>query len=150
MPFILFLLIAAQDPGLGPDFSARTQSIDPYLNCGCSARAERYDAEFLGTPSDAELRLGPDGLSVLPRQATIFTVSRSDDADIAGTVKVWHVTKPEDCGLTFDYGRQYTVRVKKASDGLETSWCIDPRRKKRTVESTQEGGLSTDEDQTTE
>lgn len=101
---------------------------DPYLYCGCSAEKLTWDGEFSGIVTDAELRLAPDGRSPLPRQATIFNVLRSDLAAIGDTVKVWHVTDPQSCGVTFSYGRRARVRVRAVEDGWETDWCIDPRR----------------------
>ncbi len=103
---------------------------DPYRLCICPATPPDDVVTFLGSPKDAELSLAPDGLSVLPRQATIFSVLDDQKAALGEEVKVWHVTKPADCGLTFEYGKRYQVNATRVDGALETSWCLDPRRPK--------------------
>ncbi len=96
---------------------------DPYLLCACPDVSGAEQVTFTGYASDAELTLGEDGRSALPRQATIFRILKGPK-DLASPVKIWHVTKPEKCGLSFDYGKRYTVVAVKRDDELETNWCL--------------------------
>ena len=102
---------------------------DPYLYCGCSEERKKWEFEFTGIVTDADLRLAPGGRSTLPRQGTIFDIVRSDKSDLGETIKVWHLTDPKSCGVSFAYGRRARVRVRSAEDGWETDYCIDPRRR---------------------
>lgn len=105
------------------------RQIDPYALCSC-ANVDKSDlVSFTGIASDAQMILGPDGRSAEARQATIFRVLKGKSADVSDPAKVWHVTDPAKCGVSFDYGKRYTVTaVKKENGELETSYCVMPRR----------------------
>lgn len=99
--------------------------IDPYALCRCPAVDQTKIVTFTGTASDAEMRLGEDGLSTAPRQATIFRVLKKSSADIADFARVYHLTDPAKCGITFEYGKRYDVTAVKTDGGaLETDWCV--------------------------
>ncbi|MBI1391144.1 MAG: hypothetical protein GC152_00250 [Alphaproteobacteria bacterium] len=101
---------------------------DDYASCACPSSAPDDIIEIDGVVRDAELRLAPNGKSVLPEQATVFTVISASDESISGTVKVHHSTEPAKCGLAFDYGKRYLVRAVRKGDRLTSSYCLDPRR----------------------
>ena len=116
--------IAIDGPPSLPDVDAVEE--DPYSKCDCTSEdSEKVEAEFTGLVADAELFLGKDGKSIADEQATIFTVIDGLDEE---RVKVFHSTKPEKCGVTFGYGKQYEVSVTKIGEKYRTSYCIDPRR----------------------
>ncbi len=102
---------------------------DPYLECTCPETPPKGVIEISGLPKDAQLALAPDGRSVLREQTTIFSVLRSSSPDIKGEVGVWHSTNPKDCGVSYDYGRRYTVRIVRRNDRLETDYCLAPNGK---------------------
>ncbi|MGF1544797.1 MAG: hypothetical protein ACFB00_09900 [Parvularculaceae bacterium] len=95
--------------------------------CVCDAVPETGLVTFEGVVRDAELRVGPDGRTVLPRQGTVFEVSRARGADLGDEARVYHLTPPAPCALTFDYGKRYTVRARRVGGVLESDRCIDPR-----------------------
>ncbi len=72
---------------------------------------------------DAEVTLSADGLSPADRQATIFNVT-SSSTDIEGRTRIWHATKPSQCGVTFDYGKKYSVVARETAEGFETDACL--------------------------
>ena len=99
---------------------------DLYAKCRCEAEgAEKADAEFTGLVTDAQTFLAEDGKSIADRQATVLRVLDGLDEK---TVKVFHSTMPDNCGLTFDYGKRYEVSVRSVDGNYETNYCIDPRR----------------------
>lgn len=100
-----------------------TRRIDPYLLCVCPDVAGAETVAFSGYASDAVMILGEDGRSAQPRQATVFRVDRGPK-DLKSPVKVWHLTKPEKCGLSFAYGRRYDIVAVKKGEELETNWCL--------------------------
>jgi hypothetical protein len=110
-----FLLQAGDTP--------ETRRIDPYLLCVCPDVSGAEKIEFTGFASDAEMILGEDGRSAEPRQATIFRIDKGPK-DLKSPVKVWHLTKPEKCGVSFAYGRRYNVVAVKKGDEIETNWCL--------------------------
>ena len=74
------------------------------------------------------MTLGDDGRSAKARQATIFRVLKGAGESVPDPAKVWHVTNPAKCGVTFDYGKRYDVTaVRKSSGELETNYCVMPR-----------------------
>lgn len=103
--------------------AGETRRIDPYLLCVCPDVAGVERVEFSGYASDAVMILGEDGRSAQPRQATVFRIDRGPK-DLKSPVKVWHLTKPEKCGLSFAYGKRYDVVAVKKGDELETNWCL--------------------------
>ncbi len=100
---------------------------NPYAECRCPPTPDGV-VEIEGVVKDAELRVGPDGRSVLPTQTTVFTVVRSSDPDVGDEARVSHPTDPAQCGLSFEYGQRYIVRAEKDGRSLKTNWCIDPQR----------------------
>jgi hypothetical protein len=116
--FLASLLLQGADAG-APD----TRRIDPYLLCVCPDVAGAENVEFSGYASDAVMILGEDGRSAQPRQATVFRVDKGPK-DLVSPVRVWHLTKPEKCGVSFAYGRRYDIVAVKKGDELETNWCL--------------------------
>lgn len=100
------------------------RKVDPYALCSCAAVDENSIVRFTGTASDAEMTLGPDGLSANARQATIFRVVKGESDATPNPAKVWHVTNPAKCGISFDYGKRYEVIAVKKDGALETNWCV--------------------------
>jgi hypothetical protein len=96
---------------------------DPYLLCVCRDESGEEQVRFTGYATDAQMILGEDGRSALPRQATIFRIEKGPK-DLASPVKVWHVTQPEKCGVTFAYGKRYDIVAVKKSGEIETNWCL--------------------------
>lgn len=127
---MLIALLAALQGQLPPSLTAppQTREVDPYLLCRCDDETEADVTTITGIVRDAELRLAPDGLSVLPEQVTIFSVIKSSDPSIGKEVRIHHKTRPKDCGLSFDYGKRYDIRATRKDSVLETNWCLDPRR----------------------
>ncbi|MCA8887326.1 MAG: hypothetical protein KDA46_00725 [Parvularculaceae bacterium] len=99
---------------------------DPYAKCVCEDADAASVMSFVGIVSDAQVLLGEDGRSPAARQATIFRVVKTVKGEVSNPARVWHMTAPEECGVTFDYGKRYDVRVIAVEDGLETSWCLKP------------------------
>ena len=74
---------------------------------------------------DAEVVLGADKRSVEERMATIFDVTSSSDPSIKGRTKIWHNVSEDSCGVTFDYGKKYSVPARQSEEGeLETDSCL--------------------------
>ena len=74
---------------------------------------------------DAKVILGADGRSVEDRMATIFDVKSSNDSSISGRTAVWHSIDEDSCGVSFDYGKKYTVRARWSdNEELETDACL--------------------------
>jgi hypothetical protein len=100
---------------------------DPYAKCVCEEVDPASLVSFTGIVSDAQVLLGEDGRSPAEKQATIFRVVKTLKGDVSSPAKIWHLTAPEKCGVTFDYGKRYTVVAMQSGDTLETSWCIAPK-----------------------
>jgi hypothetical protein len=96
---------------------------DPYLLCVCQDQSGAEQVTFTGYAVDAQLILGEDGRSAQPRQATIFRIEKGPK-DLATPVKIWHVTRPEKCGLSFAYGKRYDIVAVKKGEEFETNWCL--------------------------
>ena len=80
---------------------------------------------FSGYVIDAKVTLGADRRSIEDRMATIFDVKYSDDSTISGRTPVWHDVSAENCGITFDYGKKYSVMARWGENGeLETDRCL--------------------------
>jgi len=121
------LAAIALQSGQSGDFRPARQ-IDPYALCSCSKEPEGELVSFTGVVSDAQMTLGDDGRIAKARQATIFRVLKGAGESIPDPAKVWHVTNPAKCGVTFDYGKRYDVTaVRKSSGELETNYCVMPR-----------------------
>lgn len=105
----------AQDP---PP-NARPPEVREVSRCICNASRKIPEFNIEGFVIDAEVTLGADRRSVEDRMATIF------DTEDNGRTKVHHYVSDENCGVTFDYGKKYTVAVRRDEDGeLETDRCL--------------------------
>ncbi|WP_428410217.1 hypothetical protein [Hyphococcus sp.] len=116
---VLLLAIAAQsaDPYAPPE-------IRKYSECTCPADAS-HEVTLSGYVVDAKIILGADRRSVEDRMATIFDVKSSSDASVSGRTAVWHNIDEDACGVSFDYGKKYTVYARRDDDGeLETDSCL--------------------------
>jgi len=111
------------------------QSGDPYLSppelrkkeetCVCPATAQRADVTVSGYVVDAQMVLAADGYSMEDRMATIFDVAKSSNGEYSGRTKIWHNISNKACGVTFDYGKKYSVPARVNDDGdLETDQCL--------------------------
>ncbi|WP_411818944.1 hypothetical protein ABFZ85_07735 [Hyphococcus formosus] len=109
------------------------QALDPYAppeirkipTCTCPSTPEAGVIRLDGYVIDAEMTLAPDGLNTNDRMATIFDVKSSNDPSYSGRTRVWHETTEDKCGITFDYGRKYSVTVRVIDgDQLETDRCL--------------------------
>ncbi|WP_425409736.1 hypothetical protein [Hyphococcus sp.] len=92
--------------------------------CVCPAPSEAPDVTFSGYVVDAKITLGADRRSVKDRMATIFDVKSSSDGDIEGRTSLWHTTSAETCGVSFDYGKKYSVAARWSDGELETDKCL--------------------------
>ena len=92
--------------------------------CRCDMSAGQDVFTFTGVVTGAELVLDDKGASVDPRQATIFSVNGAAGLGLKNPVQIWHVTDPDNCGVSFDYGKEYTVIVRKAGKEFETNLCL--------------------------
>lgn len=116
-----FLFAAAQGSAYAPPEIARP----PAATCRCESAADEADlVVFIGVAADAEIRADETGRNPARRQATIFRAVRVRAGEAENPAYVWHATDREACGLSFDYGRQYTVRARRSEDGLETDACL--------------------------
>ncbi len=119
--FALLLSMALQsaDPYAPPPLLGQDES-----DCACPAGSEA-DVTVSGYVIDAKVILGADRRSVEDRMATIFDVADSSDPDISGRTAVWHTVDEDSCGVTFDYGKKYSVPARYNDDGeLETDSCL--------------------------
>ncbi|MBB5517480.1 hypothetical protein [Amphiplicatus metriothermophilus] len=125
--FFAICLAAAQAGSLG-DLAAPPplpNRPEPAIRCACPQDAPEEKIVFTGIVVDAELRVDASGRAVQPRQATVFRLIRADDPALKTPVKVWHPIESERCGLSFDYGRQYTLAARRTEKGaLETDQCL--------------------------
>lgn len=93
--------------------------------CVCTDEAPTDFIKLEGLVIDAEVTLASNGRSTNDRQATIFDVAHASKDDVKGRTKVWHSTLVGQCGVTFDYGRRYTLAARKSETGeLETNECL--------------------------
>lgn len=114
-------------------FAIAFQTPDPYTpppsferesSCACAADL-KPDVTVSGYVVDAQMILGADKRSVEDRMATIFDVTQSSDPGIGGRTKVWHNVDEALCGVTFDYGKKYSVPARYDENGdLETDACL--------------------------
>ncbi len=109
-------------------------SAPPKLNrarailCSC-AKAKAPDMLLNGLVVDAELVLGEDKRSAAERQATIFNIfsamENGEPVKLDGRTRVFHETNANQCGVQFDYGKQYMVYARKTEEGaFETDYCL--------------------------
>lgn len=124
MSLIAFILALNINASLDPDPYAPPE-IKQLPSCVCPSTLERPDVLFSGYVIDAEVVLGSDRRSVEDRMATIFDVKWSNDGEVEGRTRLWHTTSAEACGVSFDYGKKYSVAARWAEDGgLETDRCL--------------------------
>ena len=95
--------------------------------CVCPKTSTDDIVTIRGFAVDAELRLAPSGLETLPRQATVFRVLAADGIEAATPFKVWHLSGDQRCGVSFDYGKGYTVGLRRVGDEYETDECLMAR-----------------------
>ncbi|MFN0025170.1 MAG: hypothetical protein ACKVS5_14860 [Parvularculaceae bacterium] len=117
-----FLMQSATGADADAD-APEVRRFDPYLLCVCKDVSDLEQVTFTGYANDAEVQLAEDGRSPLPRQATLFRVLKGPK-DLASPAKVFHVTNPAKCGISFDYGKRYTIVAVKKGAELETNWCL--------------------------
>ncbi len=111
-------------PNLVPDLTEvpERNAVD---SCVCPASIEQAEVSFSGYVIDAEVILGSDRRSVEDHMATIFDVKWSSNGDIKGRTRLWHTTSPASCGVSFDYGKKYSVAARWSEEGdLETDACL--------------------------
>lgn len=114
-------------------FIVALQSVDPLTEapalkdtsaCTCPSAEEKPDVTLSGHVVDAKVILSADQRSVEDRMATIFDVKTSD-AGLSGRTAVWHDVSDAKCGITFDYGKKYSVAARRDENGdLETDRCL--------------------------
>ena len=93
--------------------------------CACADEPQTDYVTLEGLVVDAEVTLAASGRAVNARQATIFEVARASEQDVRGRTRLWHTTIIEQCGVTFEYGRRYTVAARRTEAGdLETDECL--------------------------
>ncbi|PQA87067.1 hypothetical protein [Hyphococcus luteus] len=118
--FALLLSMALQTP----DPYAAPPVLGEKSACTCPAYNDS-DVTITGFVIDAEVILGADRHSVEDRMATIFDVTQSSDLEISGRTRVWHNVSEDNCGVTFDYGKKYSVPARYDENGdLETDSCL--------------------------
>jgi hypothetical protein len=122
---VIGVMAAIMVVGLAGAAFAQPEMKTPPSKCRCAAPAAgEEDVVFKGLVVDAEMTVDASGVAVEPRQATIFRLIRAVKGEVSGPVKVWHVTNPDKCGVTFDYGKEYTVIARKKNNALETDFCL--------------------------
>lgn len=93
-------------------------------DCVCPADASP-DVTLSGYVIDAKVVLGADRRSVEDRMATIFDVKSSNTSSVSGRTPVWHHISDDACGVSFDYGKKYTVYARWGENKeLETDSCL--------------------------
>lgn len=118
--FAFLLSMALQTPGV----YTPPPAIPGKPACTCPANS-RPDVTVSGYVVDAQVILGADRRSVEERMATIFDVTQASDSTIRGRTKIWHNVSEESCGVTFDYGKRYSVPARYDAQGeLETDSCL--------------------------
>jgi len=133
------MLIAALSATLGATLGAAlaAQASAPSLSepppirrlqapqCVCAGAPPSDYVVLEGLVVDAEVTLAASGRAANARQATIFDVAQAVEDVAAGRTRVFHTTNAEDCGISFDYGRRYSVAVRRTeADELETDACL--------------------------
>ena len=114
--------------------SAADLTAPPKLNrarailCRC-AKAPAPDVLLTGLVIDAELFLGEDKRSAADHQATVFNIlsaqENGEPAEVRGRTRIFHETNTNQCGVRFDYGKQYMVYARKNEEGgFETDYCL--------------------------
>ncbi len=121
---LLSMMAMAQDAG---DLAAPPIEIRRAPECTCPDEIDQDLLILRGLVVDAEITLAPDGRSPNERQATIFDIKPNNDFDIEGRTRIWHSTNESQCGLSFDYGLQYSLIVRRTEEGaIETDACLMP------------------------
>ena len=130
---VIGLFLLAQSGGITSDQLIETTTTPPLYpkegkdwnkrTCRCPDEPTHGIILLHGIAVDAEVTLNADGLSPADRQATIINVN-SSNTDIKGRTKIWHSTNRNQCGVTFDYGKKYSIAVRKTEQGFETDECL--------------------------
>ncbi len=116
--FLLSLALQIANPYTPPP------ALDRQSACTCPADI-RADVTVSGFVIDAQVILGDDRRSVKDRMATIFDVKRSSNGAVSGRTRIWHNVSEDNCGVTFDYGKKYSVPARYDEEGeLETDACL--------------------------
>lgn len=129
LPGLLFLIaaIGPQQGGDGAIAAAPELKAPPSVRaaCPCPKEPEPGVMTLRGLVVDAELTLGPDGRSANDRQATIFDITPGNPYGVSGRTRIYHSTDTNKCGVLFDYGSKYLLRVRKTENGeFETDKCL--------------------------
>lgn len=114
-------------------FAAPPPADAPFL-CVCRKDPPPPDVVFRGVAVDAELRASEDGREVAARQATVFRVLKTIKGETSAPMKVWHVSDPGKCGVTFAYGQTYVVEARLKNGVAETDLCLMPALKPKDPE----------------
>ena len=113
--------VSAQDP----DSLTEVPTTKDISQCVCPAALQSGIITLDGLVIDAEMTLASDMLSPNDRMATIFEVVSSSDSSVSGRTRIWHNVSEDQCGVTFDYGKNYTVYAREDDgNGLETDSCL--------------------------
>ena len=107
----------AADPSLTAPPELRSQ-------CRCKPVGDAEPVTIRGFAIDGEIRVAENGRDPLPRQATVFRVLTANGVEAQTPFKVWHMTAPAQCGVTFDYGKLYVVALRKSGEEYETDQCL--------------------------
>ncbi|MEE2691073.1 MAG: hypothetical protein VX640_05990 [Pseudomonadota bacterium] len=121
MHILAAIMLAAQSVAADPALTAPPERIS---SCKCKAVEGAEAISIRGFAIDGEVRLDATGRNPLPRQATVFRVLTAEGVDARTPFKVWHLTAPDQCGVTFDYGKLYVVMLRKKGDDYETDRCL--------------------------
>lgn len=121
MHLIAVLALSLQTGAAEPSLTA-----PPALRSQCRCKPSEGDelVTIRGFAIDGEIRVAENGRDPLPRQATVFRVLSATGVEAQTPFKVWHVTAPDQCGVTFDYGKLYMVALRKSGEEYETDQCL--------------------------
>lgn len=92
--------------------------------CRCPQSQDETAPVIRGLAIDGVVLLDASGRNPLPRQATVFRVLSATGVEAATPFRVWHMAASERCGVGFDYGRLYSLRLRKVGDEYETDRCL--------------------------
>ena len=121
MHFFAALAFAVQADAADPSLTA-----PPELRsqCRCKSLDGAEAVTIRGFAIDGEIRVAENGRDPMPRQATVFRVLSANGVEAQTPFKVWHMTAPDQCGVTFDYGKLYVVVLRRSGEEYETDQCL--------------------------
>lgn len=119
MSLLAALFLVAQGGG---DLSSPPTLREPA--CRCPQSQDESAPIIRGLAIDGVVLLDASGRNPLPRQATVFRVLSATGVEAATPFRVWHMTAKDRCGVSFDYGRLYEVRLRKVGEQYETDQCL--------------------------